>query len=303
MRGRIRTIKPEAFTDEDLWDLEVETGLPIFRAFTGLWCYADREGRFEWRPRPLKAAVLPYWDGDVAAVLDALERGGFIRRYVVDGVTYGFIPGFLKHQAVGAREAKSVLPPPPSDEPPTRSTEATEDAQDLPDSNPESSVMPHVHARACTVTPVGNGKGREWEGNGKGNGKGITRTAPPDHFDPNRDRKPGEPPRPRSDIAARPLQPAQWQPSDHGLAYAAELGLSPPEVEQTLVELRDKHGLRPHDVGWWDTKWARFVEQTAKSKTRPRNHGSADDDPERLESGRRGLALLYGKPVQAKVGT
>lgn len=287
MRGRIRTIKPEAFTDEDLWDLEVETGLPIFRAFTGLWCYADREGRFEWRPRPLKAAVLPYWDGDVAAVLDALERGGFIRRYVVDGVTYGFIPGFLKHQAVGAREAKSVLPPPPSDEPPTRSTEATEDAQDLPDSNPESSVMPHVHARACTVTPVG--KGREWEGNGSGNGN--ARTAHPDHFDPNRDRKRGEPPRPRSDIAIRPLQPEQWQPSEHGLAYAAELGLSPEDIERTLVELRDKHGLRPHDVGWWDTKWARFVEQTAKS--RKTNEGQSEH---------RGLALLYGKqPLQAKV--
>lgn len=283
MRGRIRTIKPEAFTDEDLWDLEVETGLPIFRAFTGLWCYADREGRFEWRPRPLKAAVLPYWDGDVAPVLDALERGGFIRRYVVDGVTYGFIPGFLKHQAVGAREAKSVLPPPPSDEPPTRSTEATEDARDLPDSNPESSVMPHGNSRALPETPVGNGKGREWEGNGSG--KGNARTAHPDHFDPNRDRKRGEPPRPRSDIAIRPLQPEQWHPSDHGLAYAAELGLSPEDIERTLVELRDKHGLRPHDVGWWDTKWVRFVEQAAQKRGR----GTGE------ERGHRGLALLYGK--------
>ncbi len=297
MRGRIRTIKPEAFTDEDLWDLEVETGLPIFRAFTGLWCYADREGRFEWRPRPLKAAVLPYWDGDVAAVLDALERGGFIRRYVIDGVTYGYIPGFLKHQAVGAREAKSTLPPPPhppTDDAPTRSIEDTGDSQEVSDGYPDSSVMPHGNSRALSETTVGNGKGkgREWEGNGSG--KGIARTAPTDTFDPNRDRKSGDPPRPRSDITARPLQPEQWQPSDHGLAYAAELGLTPPEVERTLVELRDKHGLRPHDVGWWDTKWARFVEQSAKGRARS---GPADNQGEH-----RGLALLYGKqPVLAKV--
>jgi hypothetical protein len=78
MRAHIRSVKPEALTDEALWDLEVETGLPIFRAFVGLWTQADREGRFEWRPRPLKAAVLPYWDGDMAGVLDALEGAGFL---------------------------------------------------------------------------------------------------------------------------------------------------------------------------------------------------------------------------------
>lgn len=45
MRARIRTINPEAHTDEELWGLEQDTGLPIFRAFVGLWNYADCEGR------------------------------------------------------------------------------------------------------------------------------------------------------------------------------------------------------------------------------------------------------------------
>jgi hypothetical protein len=113
MRAHIRSVKPEALTDEALWDLEQETGLPLFRAFVGLWTQADREGRFEWRPRPLKAAVLPYWDGDFSRVLDALATRGFLVKYVVDGREYGWVRTFHKHQLINNREAASVLPPPP----------------------------------------------------------------------------------------------------------------------------------------------------------------------------------------------
>src|SRR5690606_22181428 len=126
-----------------------------------------------------------------------------------------------------------------------------DDAPELPESVPHSSVKPHGRYRAVPETIVG--KGREWEGNGEGR-EGNARDAPSCH-DPNRARKTGDPPRPRSDISARPLQPEQWQPSEAGLAYATELGLTEPEIDQTLVELRDKHGLRPHDVGWWDLRW------------------------------------------------
>jgi hypothetical protein len=112
--SRIRSIKPEAFTDEKLWDAEAECGLPLFRAFPGLWTQADREGRFEWRPRVLKAAILPYWEGDFATVLDVLERHGFVASYEVDGRRYGVVLNFLKHQYVNTREAKSKLPCPPT---------------------------------------------------------------------------------------------------------------------------------------------------------------------------------------------
>ncbi|MGW8286347.1 MAG: hypothetical protein ACWGPR_11585 [Candidatus Deferrimicrobiaceae bacterium] len=113
--AHIRSIKPEALKDADLWDLEVETGLPIFRAFAGLWCQADREGRFKWKPRELKIEVLPFWDGDFGEVLDALARAGFVRRYEVDGRVYGHVRSFLDHQRPNAREAKSKIPPPPVD--------------------------------------------------------------------------------------------------------------------------------------------------------------------------------------------
>lgn len=113
MSGRIRSIKPESLKDEELWDAEAQTGLPLFRAFVGLWCQADRRGRFEWRPRMLKSEVLPYWDGDFEHVLDALVTRGFLVRYTVEGREYGWLPTFEKHQWINGKEPESKLPPPP----------------------------------------------------------------------------------------------------------------------------------------------------------------------------------------------
>lgn len=110
--ARIRTIKPELAAHEGLFDLELETGLPIRFAWVMLLTVADREGRFQWRPRTLKVGVLPLDDVDFSAVLGALERGGFIVRYEVDGEVYGCIPTWSKHQAVNVRETASKIPAP-----------------------------------------------------------------------------------------------------------------------------------------------------------------------------------------------
>jgi len=117
--GRIRTIKPEFFLDERLADLEFESGLPLRLAFAGLWTQADREGRFEWRPRRLKAAILPYDEVDFGSTLEALSEGGFVVRYSPSGGQepglFGWIPGFPKHQSINHKESPSRLPEPPQD--------------------------------------------------------------------------------------------------------------------------------------------------------------------------------------------
>lgn len=163
MKGRIRTIKPEALLDEELWDLEEETGLPIFRVFTGLWMYADREGRFEWRPRALQAVIMPYWRGNISEALDALERGRFIRRYEVDGRLYGEVRNFKTHQVINQREAKSTLPDPSNARTcthvQTRAGTST-DREIIEESDARARTGMHVHAR-------GEGKGRELEGKGR----------------------------------------------------------------------------------------------------------------------------------------
>ena len=90
--ARIRTIKPDFFRHEGLFEAERETGLPLRVAFAGLFPVADREGRFRWRPRQLKLDVLPFDDVDFARVLDALRTRGFIVHYTSGAEQYGVIP-------------------------------------------------------------------------------------------------------------------------------------------------------------------------------------------------------------------
>jgi hypothetical protein len=110
--ARIRTIKPAFFRHEALYEAEIESRLPLRVAYAGLWTASDREGRFKWRPRELKLDCLPYDDVDFSRVLDALTTRGFVVRYVVEGVEYGFIPSFTDHQIINNREAESDLPNP-----------------------------------------------------------------------------------------------------------------------------------------------------------------------------------------------
>ncbi len=107
---RIRTIKPEFFLHDGLFDAEKETGLPLRVAFAGLWCAADREGRFRWEPRRLKMQILPYDDVDFSRVLHALATRGFLVMYRVDVACLGWIPGFTRHQIVNNRERESEIP-------------------------------------------------------------------------------------------------------------------------------------------------------------------------------------------------
>lgn len=110
--ARIRTIKPEFFRHEGLYEAEIESKLPLRVAFAGLWTVCDREGRFRWKPRAIKLDVLPYDDVDFSRVLDALMTRGFIVKYANDGEEYGFIPSWNSHQVINNKETKSILPNP-----------------------------------------------------------------------------------------------------------------------------------------------------------------------------------------------
>jgi hypothetical protein len=110
--ARIRTVKPELFKHEILFELEVETGFPIRAAFIGLFTCCDREGRFKWRPKALKCDILPYDELDFSRVLDALVSRGFVVKYVSNNEEYGYIPSFNRHQIINNRESESILPEP-----------------------------------------------------------------------------------------------------------------------------------------------------------------------------------------------
>jgi hypothetical protein len=155
--ARIRTIKPEAFVHEGLFDLERATKLPIRWAFAGLWCHADRRGRFEWRPRRLKPGILPHDSLDFSRVLDALATRGFVVKYACQQVEYGWIPSFQRHQVINNRESESSFPPHPQD--PDQSTTWTRDAR-VSDACPTPLVQDEAEGKGR------EGKGTEQEGKG-----------------------------------------------------------------------------------------------------------------------------------------
>jgi len=113
---RIRNIRPEITTHEDLADLPREVRL----CFIYLWMALDREGRAEDRPRRLRADLFPHDEDVTADVLDGwlgtLAAAGFVVRYEVDGARYLAVPSFPRHQALSTWErtkTKSEIPPPP----------------------------------------------------------------------------------------------------------------------------------------------------------------------------------------------
>jgi len=143
--GRIRTIKPEFFKDEDLAELPFEARL----CFAGLWTQADREGRLEDRPRRLKIELFPYDDVDLSELLNKLSEAGFIERYEADKKRCIQIVNFRKHQRISGKESElhSEIPPPP---------------QNIRGSNGEA---PEKQPGIAVIFPVvQEGKGREGKG-------------------------------------------------------------------------------------------------------------------------------------------
>ena len=106
--ARIRTIKPEFPQSETVGKLSRDARL----MFIMLWTVADDEGRFRAASRMLASLLYPY-DEDAGGLtegwLDELEGAKCIRRYTVDGSTYGEITNWLKHQKID-KPSKSRLP-------------------------------------------------------------------------------------------------------------------------------------------------------------------------------------------------
>jgi hypothetical protein len=103
--ARIRTIKPEFFTSEDIVGLT-----PFARLlYIALWCESDRKGLMVWKPKTFKIRYLPADECDIQALCQELLDAGLVRLY---GDGFAVIPSFSDHQHINPREAESVLPEP-----------------------------------------------------------------------------------------------------------------------------------------------------------------------------------------------
>lgn len=168
MPGRIRTIKPEFFADEDIASLE-----PLDRiTFLGLWCYADKAGRLEYRPIRLAAMVLPYEQAGFETRLRTLIYNEFLILYENAGRKYLQIRTFGLHQRPHHTEPESKIPAHTSDGSSILS----------PSSNggtTEETLSKDVLGGGTTVVKLEilGGKGKEGNGEGKGRDKRQPRPA------------------------------------------------------------------------------------------------------------------------------
>lgn len=158
--ARARNLKPGFFDNETLAECE-----PLARLlFAGLWLHADREGRLEDRPKRLKAQILPHDNCDASALLDQLERHGFLVRYQAGEGRFLQVVNFAKHQNPHPREPASSIPDATSREKTRKeiarqeqAVEKPEPARPLPSSpipHPESSEAIASAAVAAVAEPI-----------------------------------------------------------------------------------------------------------------------------------------------------
>jgi hypothetical protein len=187
-----------------------------------MWCAADREGRFEWKPRELKLICLPWWDGDFSRVLDALVTRGLLVRYALPTGVFGVVRNFRKHQCVNGKEPASVLPEPPKEclkKPVT--SERVVDASPTRDERVPHALFPFPSHSLPIPAPI------------------------PDPDPASCDELPTEPPRAkpkRAKTTSWRRVPETWQPNDEHWVLAVELRVS---VDAELPKFRDHEFAKP----------------------------------------------------------
>jgi len=138
--ARIRTIKPEYWTDERVGECSVSARL----LFVATWNFADDHGGLDRSSKQLKAQAFPYDNIDCEPLVQELLKAGLLIEYEVGGKKYLHIKGFRTHQKV-EKPARPRIPVYDNSPSPPRV---------LPESSPESSG-----------SSLGReSKGKEWKG-------------------------------------------------------------------------------------------------------------------------------------------
>jgi uncharacterized phage protein (TIGR02220 family) len=110
--ARIRTYKPEFFTDEKTGRL-----MPVGKcALLAMMSHADDEGLIRCTPEYIKSIAFPYnpiTDEEVEAEIVRMEEASLIYRYTRNGQRYAWIVKFRKHQRIDKPQAPTNPPPNP----------------------------------------------------------------------------------------------------------------------------------------------------------------------------------------------
>lgn len=104
--SRIRSIHPGTFTDDAFMGLPIHAKLLLI----GIWTEADDQGVFAWKPRTLKARLLPNEECDVEGLLGDLTAGRFVKRFEHSDASWGAVRNFRKFQRPQKPTAINPLP-------------------------------------------------------------------------------------------------------------------------------------------------------------------------------------------------
>lgn len=104
---RIRTIKPEFWTDDKIVELSPWARL----LYIGLWNFADDNGVLEHKPKQIKMRIFPADEIEIDPLILELEKLSLIQCYEVDNQKYIICPNLAKHQVID-KPRKSNLPLP-----------------------------------------------------------------------------------------------------------------------------------------------------------------------------------------------
>lgn len=105
--ARIRTVKPEFWTDERLTECSLSARL----LFIGMLNFADDNGNLAYSAKRLKMQVFPADSIDTQPLLDELLTHGMLMEYSVKGEKFLHIKGFLKHQVINRPSATAIPTP------------------------------------------------------------------------------------------------------------------------------------------------------------------------------------------------
>lgn len=159
--ARIRSLKPEFWTDEKVGECSVSARL----LFLGALNFADDHGGLDRSAKQLKAQVFPYDNLDLEALVQELLANGLWVEYEAGGKNYLHIIGFQKHQKIEKKSKprvpvydSSVKPPRPLTEPSPSSSgsslgrEKEGKGRDLKSASPKQIEAPVPHATLPLAT-------------------------------------------------------------------------------------------------------------------------------------------------------
>lgn len=251
--ARIRTIKPEFWTDEDMAEVSEAACLLAI----GLLNYADDEGFFNANPKLIKAAVFPIREPSVTipVMLRELSNQGYLTLFSTsDNKHFGVISNFAKHQVVNKPRPSKI-----------RSLE----------------LLPYSYGSTTGDLPLGMDQG---SGNGKENPSlranensepgGVS--AGPNHnaILENRTPPPGG-----SSPPGKFLMASDWMPEDDFIQKAAFWG-NPvaggyrPEELAEFVDYWKAEGKVFHQAQW-EQKFAQSVNRARRLKPNKGGHHEA----------------------------